>query len=200
MHTQIIFLNGPSSAGKSSVARLLQQQLPGAFLHLGIDHFIAMMPARVNDWDGKGGPLEGFRFRSSSDAAGNPRRELEVGPVGRRLAASYVEVVALLARRGHQLLVDEVTAGELTIDDWKRALAPYPTLWVGITAPLANLEAREVARGDRPRGSARVQAERISFAAGYDLVLNTEELVIAAAAEQIVRFCMSPPAEPPSRP
>ncbi|MCB0092442.1 MAG: hypothetical protein KDE54_31355, partial [Caldilineaceae bacterium] len=40
----VIYLNGPSSAGKTSLARALQSLLPGYYLHIGIDMLIEMMP------------------------------------------------------------------------------------------------------------------------------------------------------------
>jgi len=42
--TKIIFLNGPSSSGKSSVAKELQKILPEPYMHIGIDAVISMMP------------------------------------------------------------------------------------------------------------------------------------------------------------
>ena len=45
---KIIFLNGASSSGKSTIARLLQERLEEPFLHMQLDAFIDMLP-RVND-------------------------------------------------------------------------------------------------------------------------------------------------------
>jgi chloramphenicol 3-O phosphotransferase len=47
-----IILNGTSSAGKSSIARELQQQLPGSFLHFKLDAFWEMLPEgkKVSDF------------------------------------------------------------------------------------------------------------------------------------------------------
>jgi len=40
----IIFLTGASSSGKTSIAKILQARLPGAFLHVQFDAFIDMLP------------------------------------------------------------------------------------------------------------------------------------------------------------
>ena len=37
----VIFLNGPSSSGKSSIARALQRLLAEPYLHVGVDYFLA---------------------------------------------------------------------------------------------------------------------------------------------------------------
>jgi 2-polyprenyl-3-methyl-5-hydroxy-6-metoxy-1,4-benzoquinol methylase len=47
---QIIYFNGPSSAGKTTLARALQNALHNPFLVLGIDQVIFMMPEKLNDW------------------------------------------------------------------------------------------------------------------------------------------------------
>ncbi|HEX5304398.1 MAG TPA: hypothetical protein VFW50_46130 [Streptosporangiaceae bacterium] len=50
---RIIFLNGASSSGKSTLAKAMQEGLPEPFLHVSSDHMVAsgMLPAR-RDPDG----------------------------------------------------------------------------------------------------------------------------------------------------
>jgi chloramphenicol 3-O phosphotransferase len=50
---RIIFLNGASSSGKSTLAKVMQEALPEPFLHVSSDHLVAsgMLPAR-RDPDG----------------------------------------------------------------------------------------------------------------------------------------------------
>lgn len=55
---KIIYINGPSSSGKTTLAQLLQQELDPPFLHIGIDRVIGMMPDKLNDWEG--GPYYKF--------------------------------------------------------------------------------------------------------------------------------------------
>src|SRR5258708_20337366 len=53
----IIFLNGTSSAGKTSIARLLQEQLPAPYLHIALDTFLNMFPPHwVETPEGFGSP------------------------------------------------------------------------------------------------------------------------------------------------
>lgn len=41
---QIIYLNGPSSSGKTTLAKALQHAFEEPFLHVGIDKIIGWMP------------------------------------------------------------------------------------------------------------------------------------------------------------
>jgi chloramphenicol 3-O phosphotransferase len=45
---KIIFLNGASSSGKSTIAKLLQDRLDEPFLHMQLDSFLQMLP-HIND-------------------------------------------------------------------------------------------------------------------------------------------------------
>jgi chloramphenicol 3-O phosphotransferase len=191
MAAQIIYLNGPSSAGKSSIAKLLQARLPSPYLHIGIDHVIGLMPASMNDFV-NGNKAEGFSFHDRQDADGHLLRELHIGPYGRKIASTYIEIVALLARLGHGVIVGDVAIRPGEIDEWEPAFAGRKVLRVGVTAGLADLEAREKARGDRPPGSARAQLEKIQYDDRYALIVNTSERgpedCAAAILDEALRF------------
>jgi chloramphenicol 3-O-phosphotransferase len=47
---QIIYLNGPSSSDKTTLAKALQKEFDLPFLHIGIDRVIGMMPEKLNNW------------------------------------------------------------------------------------------------------------------------------------------------------
>jgi len=47
--TQVIVLNGGSSSGKSTIARALQEVLPGQWLTFGVDVLIEALPGRGED-------------------------------------------------------------------------------------------------------------------------------------------------------
>ena len=44
----IVVLNGTSSAGKTSIARALQEIMETPYLHTGIDHFLPRVPKRFS--------------------------------------------------------------------------------------------------------------------------------------------------------
>ncbi len=45
----VIFLNGVSSAGKTSIAEVLQRTLPEPYLHVQLDSFEGMLPERYDE-------------------------------------------------------------------------------------------------------------------------------------------------------
>lgn len=72
---QIIYINGPSSAGKTTLAHAIQEEMTLPFLHIGIDRIIGMMPDKINNWEGGPAPL-GFSWKASVDHTGKTIQEI----------------------------------------------------------------------------------------------------------------------------
>ncbi|HEY3340539.1 MAG TPA: hypothetical protein VGK81_00920, partial [Anaerolineae bacterium] len=84
MPYQIIYLNGASSAGKTTLGRALQRALPAPFLLLGMDMLVDAMPPQLNDWTGLK-KTDGYSYASVPTASGVPMFELCIGPFAQRL-------------------------------------------------------------------------------------------------------------------
>ncbi|MEV7414558.1 chloramphenicol phosphotransferase CPT [Streptomyces sp. NPDC089919] len=156
----MIILNGPSSSGKSAIARCLQTVLPGAWLSLSVDTFVDALPAALRE----GGDGIGF------DADGG----VSVGAEFRALEEHWIAGVAAMARAGARIVVDEVfLGGAASQARWERALTGLPVLWVGVTCDAEVLAGREIARGDRTPGMAAAQAAVVHTGVRYDLDVDT---------------------------
>lgn len=169
---QIIYLNGPSSSGKTTLAQALQQELDPPFLRIGIDQVIGMMPAKINNWEGGPAPL-GFSWKPAVDETGHPVHEIQAGPFAQKITHSFKEIVLTLVRDNHYLIVDDVAFGKAEVDLWRDALKEFNVLWVGIKPPLSVLETREKERGNRMHGSARAQFFKVHQDVSYDLEFDT---------------------------
>lgn len=181
---QIIYLNGPSSSGKTTLAKALQHSFETLFLLVGIDKIIGWMPEKVNDWTGGEAPL-GYSWRKDKDAAGNLIHELQSGPYAKEIAKTFQEIVLLLAQKGHPIIIDDVSFGKQQIDEWKKLLKDFHVLWVGVNAPLDVLEKREKERGNRMIGSARAQFHKVHVDVTYDLEIDTRH---ASNAENVKKI------------
>lgn len=169
---QILYLNGPSSSGKTTLAKALQHAFEDLFLHVSIDRIIAWMPEKVNNWTGGKAPL-GFSWKESKDESGNLIQELQAGPYAEKIAKTFQEVVLTLAKMGHHLIIDDISLGAKQLDEWKQILRDFKVLWVGVNAPLDILEQREKERGNRIVGSARGQFHKVHTGSTYDLSIDT---------------------------
>lgn len=185
---QIIYLNGPSSSGKTTLAKALQEAFEEPFLRLGIDAIIGWMPEKINDWTGGEAPL-GYSWKQGRDKEGFPIQELQIGPYAQKIGKVFQEIVLTLARRGQYLIIDDVSFGKRQLDEWKEILKDFAVLWVGVNAPLTVLEQREKERKDRRVGSARGQFYTVHQDAIYDLEIDTYQESLCENIKKIKRKC-----------
>ena len=189
-HQQIIYINGPSSSGKTTLAKALQEAFDEPFLHIGIDRIIGMMPAKINNWEGGSAPL-GFSWKKRYDEAGHLMHEIQTGPFALKCVETLRELVKLLASLGHFVIVDDVSFGIDQVKEWHKALEPYSVLWVGLSTPVHLLEERERARPGRILGSARAQADKVHEGVDYDLEFDTSKMPLEQIVQAIVNLYAS---------
>lgn len=182
---QILYINGPSSVGKTTLIKALQEALDEPFLHLGIDRMIAMMPEKMNNWEGESAPL-GFAFQKSVDETGAVVQKVVIGPFAMKVVKAHKELVRCLASLGHFVIIDDVSFGKEQVDQWKKALKDYRVLWIGLDAPLATLEARELQRNNRMLGSAREQKAKVHTDVTYDLFFDTSTTSLKDCVKAII--------------
>ncbi len=143
----LIWLNGPSSSGKTSLGEALREDTGATYLLTGFDHFFAMLPLRY--W----GREDGVRFAFS------PTGEIEAiafGSVVTGFITGMCHATAALVRLGHNVIVETgFTADGLRA--CRPVWEPLRPLMVDVYCPLDVLVERESARGNRPRGLARSQ-------------------------------------------
>ena len=108
--SKIIYLNGPSSSGKTTLAQALQQSFEELFLHLGIDKIIGFMPAKVNNWEGGDAPI-GFCWKPDVDPTGHPTYHIHAGPFAKKIVRSLKDIALLLIAQHYNLIIDDVAFG-----------------------------------------------------------------------------------------
>jgi chloramphenicol 3-O phosphotransferase len=181
---RIIVLNGASSAGKTSLLRALQQVLPEPYLEAGIDKFLWMLPGRYLDR-----PLW-YQVITSHHPPGG-ELYFTSGGIGDRLVTGMHRAAAALAGAGNNILLDHVLIEPAWLADCVEQLAPFEPLFVGVTCPLAVLEARERGRNDRTLGQARAHHAVVHAHGIYDVEVDTSAAPPEACAAQITDWLAS---------
>jgi chloramphenicol 3-O phosphotransferase len=178
MTSTIIFINGTSSSGKTSLIKALQSQLPEPYLDMGIDRFIWMLPSRYLNrplWD---------------EVLGKAHHS---GPLGLALFSGMHHAIAASARRGLNIIADHVLIEKTWVDECSVLFADMNAYLVGLHCPLEILEQRERARQDRTLGQARAQFDIIHKHVTYDLELDTSKFNTEDCAEKTISRLKSPP-------
>ena len=167
---RVIFLNGPSSSGKSAVAKIIQSSVSDVvFLHVAEDMFFDMLPPAAHD-------------------------RPDFMTVGMRLYTGFAECVALLAAHGNHVVVDTVAWVDGSMPVFLRACEKTSVLAVGLHCDPAELRRREEQRADRRVGLAEQQAAVVHQGWSYDLEVDTTSTAVEAVAEQIVQAWQAVPA------
>lgn len=151
---RVIFLNGTSSSGKTTIARALQERLPEPYMHVSVDGFFYLYPERF--W--------------------NPTRQEDAVALARlapAVVSGFHRAVAALAEAGNHVIVDHVLQEDGWLSECVERWARLDVLFVGIRCPLEVLEQREAGRGDRDVGTARYQYDRVHAHGVYDVEVDT---------------------------
>jgi chloramphenicol 3-O phosphotransferase len=153
----IVVLNGPSSAGKSTLANALRDRLGLNAAAVSLDQFFPMVsPLARHDWS---------LFSTLFDA-------------------TLVTALAF-ADRGWTAIVDTVFERPESLQRLRDIFGTRRYSLIAVTCPLAVLEAREQARSNRRMGLARDQHKRVFQAATYDLDIDTHMLSVAECIDKI---------------
>jgi chloramphenicol 3-O phosphotransferase len=171
---QVIVLNGGSSSGKSSIARTLQEILPGIWLTFGVDTFIDALPARGNS------PRAGITF--------GPDGTISFSAEHRALERSWYAGLSGMARAGAHLILDEVLlfggAGQQRL---RSAFSDVEMIWVAVRCDPDVAVCREARRVDRVEGMAQQQALSVHGGVVYDVEVDTTHSSTDECARDIAR-------------
>lgn len=174
-----MFLNGTSSAGKTSISMELINQKEILFHHLSIDDFFHNFNDLINN-----------KFPDLK-----PVKELDDVVIGQimfdPIISMYYATIKLFLEYGLNVIVDTVIENDKLFNDYLDVLIDYPTLFVGVICSKEELTRREQLRGDRMIGLANSQFDKVYCFNEYDLEVNTEELNPTECAEKILNFIKS---------
>ena len=180
-------LNGTSSAGKTTLAQLVQARLADAgecWVILGLDDFLGKLPPAWVRYRSHVGAHaeEGIAFELVDGVV-----ERRLGPVGAQLLAAYRGAVGAAARAGLDVLVDEVLLSEEDWAAWQAELAGLDVRWIRVDADVEVVEQRERARGDRMVGLARAQHAVVHRHPDYAARVDTGAVEPDEAADAVLR-------------
>ncbi|MBE4909615.1 AAA family ATPase [Bacillus luteolus] len=157
---KIIYLNGVSSSGKTSLSKELIKLLPNYF-HFSLDDFdyiIEKMEDRQNE---------------------------RLIPIATEVF--YHQTIKMFSDKGVNLIIDDVLHDNVSLKSATETLQDYPVLFVGVQCPLEELERRERERGDRTVGQAKIQLNFVhQNGEMYDVEVNTFNEKLEVCAVRIV--------------
>jgi chloramphenicol 3-O phosphotransferase len=159
-----IVLHGTTSAGKSSLAKALQDHAEVPVFHVSMDAFVQM--SRRRD----------MRSDAELDQA-LVLHQINLCSTLRRVAASHFDII-----------LDLILQDDAKFAACLEALSSRPTFIIGVHCPLEVLEVRERDRGDRASGLARSQFGHPAYEREYSMKLDTSIITPEEGAKLIRGF------------
>jgi chloramphenicol 3-O phosphotransferase len=189
----VILVNGPSSAGKTTLCRALQAAIEESYLVTGFDDFIFMAAPRYYRGADTSRQDErdvftalGVEMMTTSPAGTSPSVIARFGPVFRRILDAMAPAVRALVDGGNAVIFDHVLHDRAMHESCHKAFSGLDVFTVGVTCPIEILEARERERGDRVLGRARGLAGVVHGFLDYDIMVDTGTLTPAACVSDIL--------------
>ncbi|RCW40853.1 chloramphenicol phosphotransferase CPT family protein [Paenibacillus prosopidis] len=172
----IVFLNGTSSSGKTSISTELLNQNEISFYHLSIDDFFNGL---FHDY------IDFINTKYAEDVQGPTNIIIEP------LITLFYSTIKFMSVMGTNIVVDTVNDTDDRFNTFLGLLMDHPVLLVGVTCSKEELIRREKLRGDREIGLAISQYDKVYCLNEYDLELNTETLRPNECANLILNFIRS---------
>lgn len=186
----VIFLNGTSSAGKTSIAIKLIEQLEEPYLRVGVDWYSDVFNPKYQ-CGGKYADI-GHRFVFSEDEKG-PLTTIKAGPVGLRLCSAAHRAMKVFLDHNFNLIIDEVLFDDVGYQDYLSLLQEYRVYFIAIKPPIEIAQQREEERGNRGLGLARGLYDIVYSNKVYDLEIDSSKLNPDESARLIINFIKTNP-------
>jgi chloramphenicol 3-O phosphotransferase len=182
----IILLNGTSSSGKTTIAKILQEKYPGVLLLYGVDNVVQNAFPLKCDFP----PYNEKSIKVAvSQVAGQPIAKLIVSPFMYPIYKAAVSFYKTLSQLGYDIIVDEVLFDENRITPYFELLYSEKVYFVGIKPDKDVAVQREISRKDRFRGfAAGLYDEVYNPVFTYDIVLDSGQLRPEESAGRILKY------------
>jgi chloramphenicol 3-O phosphotransferase len=164
---KIIFLNGASSSGKSTLAKELQQ-LEETYMHMALDDVWATLPEKVlaeDEWYKKN-PLAKY-------------------------GAGFLNSVAGYSKLGFGVIIEDCCCSPRSMKECLELFKDTRVIFVEVICSVSEMKKREETRGDRMPGQGEAQLptfEKFRSEHIYDLQVDTSVDSASECAERIIEM------------
>jgi len=173
----IIFLNGTSSAGKTTLAYALQETLSEPYIHVALDQFRDGLPAKFRGLNAAPGTSGALGLNVVPVTEGKvPYTDIKFGSQGKQMLKGMRRAMASMVEAGNNIVIDDIILEAEFLDDYIGVFKPYQVLFVGVTCPKQVINERELGRPGRFPGTAIGHFETCHAHKTYDVVVDTSRM------------------------
>ena len=189
MQGKIIFLNGTSSAGKTTLALALQEILPDQWLHVALDQFRDGLPAKYRGLNSPQGSTGAAGLNVVPVTEGDTHyTAIKFGDKGRTMLLGMRRAIRALADAGNHVIVDDIILEQEFLNDYLSVFDGLDVVFVGVRCPLPTINKRENGRPGRFPGTALGHFEICHAHDDYDVDVDTSVDSPADCAVKVMSF------------
>jgi chloramphenicol 3-O phosphotransferase len=189
----VIFLNGSSSSGKTTLALALQEVLTEPFIHVALDQFRDGMPAAYRGLNSPPGTCGHAGLNVVPiHRDGVSFTDIQFGPMGLTMLKGMRRAIAALATAANNVIIDDIIMQPDFLSDYVQVLQPFDVLFVAVRCPLAEINRREAARPGRFPGTALGHFDVVHAHGTYDVEVDTSRQTPADCAADVVQRWRDP--------
>lgn len=185
---QAIFLNGTSSAGKTTIAKVLQSRLKEPYLYVSLDQYRDSLPDKYRGLNSPPGTLgyDGLNVVPTDSKDGKKITSIQLGDYGKKVLHGMRASAAELVRNGLNIIIDDILLEPDFLEDYLEIFSDLKVYFIGLFCALEVVEKREASRVGRFPGTAESQLEVCHAHEVYDLSVDTSVLSPDECATKII--------------
>ena len=190
----VIFLNGVSSSGKTTLAKELQEQLEQPFLHLALDQFRDSLPDKFRGLNSAKGTT-GARGLNVVPCLDNekPITSIVFGETGKLMLKGMRSAMAAMVEVGNSIIIDDIILEAEFLNAYLRVFEDLEVYFIGVKCAIEVVEERESQRLGRFPGTALSHLSICHAHELYDLEIDTGRNLPRECAARILNRLQSPP-------
>jgi len=184
-----IFLNGTSSAGKTSLAHALQEVLSEPYVHVALDQFRDGLPAKFRGLNAAPGTMgyEGLNVVPVTSGE-KPFTAVQFGDAGQQVLRGMRRAMAAMVLAGNNIIIDDILLEPGFLQDYVEVFSGLEVVFVGVRCPLDVIGARERTRLGRFPGTAYGHFHSCHAHHCYDIEVDTSQGTPIECAQQVFNF------------
>jgi len=184
---KILFLNGTSSAGKTTLAKALQETLPDCWQHVALDQFRDGLPDKYRGLNAPADTAGAQGLNVIPDRKnGQAYTRIHFGDAGQVVLRGMRRAMRALVDEGVNIIIDDIILEPLFLTDYLSVFEGCDVWFVGVRCDLAVIDAREQARPGRFPGTAFGHADICHAHGLYDVEVNTGTDEPQACANKVI--------------
>ena len=194
MTVSVILLNGTSSAGKTTLAKQLQQALPGCWQHMALDQFRDGLPDHYRGLNAPEGTTGAAGLNVVPNTAHDPAfTEVVFGKDSQKMLRGMRRAMRAMIDAGVNIIIDDILLTPDFLRDYLEVFNENQVLLVGVRCDLAIIEDREAQRLGRFPGTAAGQFFSCHAHETYDVEVDTGRQSPEACAAKVIDAIGQPP-------